>query len=991
MNSSGASFRTGLAAGGAVLALAGASLMASGSDGALLVLASAGGGLAMAAGAVFPRWRIAAGLGAASLILALAVDQLSGRQSLLAVQAAGLVLLAAGGVLGGIVYRGFATQVDRQVADVKALNATLNQKHHAFVAATSDLDGTRPGDTAAITAAIAASVGADLACCYLTSADGRRFVPQPPGVGIERLRPQAVNRPHAGGGPLLAAVGARNPFAAADETPLSELISFLPKDFHLHGLIAVPMQIGDHVGGFMVFGRTSAQFSDDDKRLAATLATRAGEQVASAQLVALTRQESARYSLMNELVKEESGKNVDEVLELVLGRGNEVIRYDAGRALMFRPDNTYVVLDGSTSQPEAIDGPLARVRDGETVVRNLVTEDEGIFSGLQPERLGATVNEALTPIRGKSGIIGALCLGRRGTSGFAQQDVGALDDLGSMAGVAVENSRILQVVSGQASRLDSALDALGEVSAALTTVTQGSRVLEQKTLEAAIRIVDGTAGMLTRTDGDGNQTAIMAVWLGTDPTGTVFQNGQGVVGATMLSGRATVVGDLAWQSELSSPPDLTDVKAAICTPMFEDAQLWGTLSVFDDKKREWTTDDQRALATLANQGVVAVRNAELYEKNERSIWELRNLQEALQAATSTLDLNQVLQQVLAGAAKASSAQIGCLALAEDSGKLVLKSGFGTDHLTAERLALGTGGDICRTVMKSGEPVMEAMSATAHDDSAINPRAVLCVPITLRGKPLGVVFLANYKAGHEFTEDHRNLVTELATQAAVAIDNARLFQDRETVILESLEALANAVDARDPYTAGHSQRVTQYALAIARQMHYAPNDQAAWVRLERGGRLHDIGKIGVPDAVLQKPGKLTDAEFEKMKSHTTVGFNILSGLRMLTDELVIVRSHHERFDGKGYPDRKGGEDIPMFAWIVSAADAIDAMTSDRPYRKGMSLEVAVDQVREGAGTHFHPDVAEAVMDAVAAGTLRIVPQQSMYKDAPTIGAFENPVG
>jgi HD-GYP domain-containing protein (c-di-GMP phosphodiesterase class II) len=286
--------------------------------------------------------------------------------------------------------------------------------------------------------------------------------------------------------------------------------------------------------------------------------------------------------------------------------------------------------------------------------------------------------------------------------------------------------------------------------------------------------------------------------------------------------------------------------------------------------------------------------------------------------------------------------------------------------------------------------MEAMSHKTQDDSALNPRAVLCVPITLRGKPLGVVFLANYKAGHEFTEDHRNLVTELATQAAVAIDNARLFKDREEVILASLEALANAVDARDPYTAGHSERVTQYALVIARQMHYAPNDQAAWVRLERGGRLHDIGKIGVPDAILQKTGKLTDAEFAKMKSHTTVGFNILSGLRMLTDELVIVRSHHERYDGKGYPDRKKGADLPMFAWIVSAADAIDAMTSDRPYRKGMSLEVAIDQVREGAGTHFHPDVAEAVLDAVANGKLTVIAQKSMHPDAPAVGAFENPV-
>src|SRR4029077_12695083 len=152
---------------------------------------------------------------------------------------------------------------------------------------------------------------------------------------------------------------------------------------------------------------------------------------------------------------------------------------------------------------------------------------------------------------------------------------------------------------------------------------------------------------------------------------------------------------------------------------------------------------------------------------------------------------------------------------------------------------------------------------------------------------------------------------------------------------------------------------------------------------------DIGKVGVPDAVIQKTGKLTDAEFEQMKSHTTRGYNILSKLHMLTDQLVIVRPHHERYDGKGYPDRKTGDELPIFAWIVSAADAIDAMTSDRPYRKASSLEMAVEQVRAGAGTHFHPDVAEAVLDAKNNGTLKVIAQENLYKAAPAIGVFENP--
>jgi GAF domain-containing protein len=972
MNSSRAvlGFRIGFAAATALLILVGASLNASGRIGWATGFAGLAGLLALAAGLVYENWRLSAPVGGAAVVFTLLIAQFNPRQGDLLLQLAGLILLGVAGGLGGVAYRRITETIQRQSLE-------LDRKQRAFLAATSDADEAPAGDLAALTANIARQTGADLACTYVESGDHRQFVPQAPGVGLESLHPLALNRQPNGARPLLSSIEKGQTFAGEGVRDLAELFNYLPEDMRVESTLAVPMPIGDRVGGFVVLGRKTGRFSDDDRRVVTTLTLRAGAQLANAHAVALSQKESARYSVMNELVKDSSGKTMAEVLELVLERGKEVIHYDAGRAVVFQPE-------------EVLEEPLTRVRNGETVLRNAVTEEQSTFSGLRLETHAVTVNEALTPIRGKTGVIGALCLGRRGTSSFSQHDVGALDELGSMAGIAVENSRILQVVTGQASRLDTALDALGEVSQALTTVTQGPRVLEEKTLEVAIRVTTGSAGLLTRTGPDGQQAVFLSRGFPEAIEGLEFQNGQGVVGAVMLSLRALALSDIDASPDLASPPDMRayGFQAAICTPMLEDGHLWGTISVFDTNKREWTLDDQRVLSTLGNQGVVAVRNAELYEKNERSIWELRNLQEALQAATSTLDLNLVMQQVLAGAAKASSAQIGCLAL-DEGGQLVLKGGFGTDHATAEKLALGLGGDICRLVMSTGEPVMEAMEQDSSNDSPLNPRAVLCVPITLRGKPLGVVFLANYQVGHAFTPDHRNLVTELSAQAAVAIDNARLFKDREEVILLSLEALARTVDARDPYTRGHSERVTQYALMIARQMNYAPGDQGAWDRMERGGRLHDIGKVGVPDAILSKSGKLTDEEFTKMKSHTTVGFNILSVLKMLTDELVIVRSHHERYDGRGYPDRKKGDQLPIFAWIVSAADAIDAMTSDRPYRKAMSLEVALDQLRQGAGTHFHPDVAEAVLDAAQNGTLKVITQESLFQDAPKIGAFENP--
>src|SRR5437773_3368119 len=606
MSSDRATFalRIALSAATAILILAGATLNVSGRTGQAALLAAVAGLLALLAGALNRVWKAAVPLAVAAVIVSVLTSQFSPWDL------AGLVLLGLGGVAGSLAYRNFTEAMRRQVDDLKRLNVQLEDKHRAFLAATSDADAAaQPGDVAALTAYIARQIGSAFACYFLASPDGKQFVPQPPGIGLERLHPLAVNRVSGGAGPLIASIEGGKEFVGRDESGLLELANYLPDDLRVDSLMAVPMPIGEHIGGFVLLGNKEGGFTEDDRRLARTLTLRAGAQLASAHAVALSRKETARYTLMNELVKEASGKTMQEVLDLVLDKGKQVIRYDAGRVALFQPDGTYVIL-GQSDFPSPIAGPLARVRDGETVLRSLVTADEGLFSGLVPSAEGGTTNEALTPIRGKDGVFGAICLGRNGTAAFSQRDVAALDELGSMAGVAVENSRILQVVTGQRSKLDTALDALGEVSQALTTVTQGSKVLEQKTLETAVRVTTASAGLLTRTSADGSQATIMALGLPSTVDELVVQNGQGIIGAVMLSGRATAVPDLSASPDLQSPPELVHfgLNAAICMPMLEDGRLWGTLSVFDVKKREWTPDDQRVLATLGNQGVVAVRN-----------------------------------------------------------------------------------------------------------------------------------------------------------------------------------------------------------------------------------------------------------------------------------------------------------------------------------------------------------------------------------------------
>ena len=644
-----------------VLVLAGASLNVAGRSGADVLVPAIAGLLAAVAGAAYSELTIAGPTGIGALLVALLSVHFNFTDRSLPFELGGLLLLALGGLTGVTAYRSFNDALARDQDSLADLQSQLEEKHRAFMVATQDSDSAvQPGDAAALTARLAQQLGATFACDYLVSADGRQYMPQPPGVGLGRLHPQAVTRGAPNAGPLLGSIDSGREFLGRDKSGLTELVNYVPDELAVEGLLALPMVIGDRVGGFVLLGNKPGGFTDDDRRLGMTLIRRAGTQLASAHAVALSQRESERYTFMNELVTEASGKTVQQVLTIVLDRVGRVVRFDSGRVALFQPDDTFVFIDGQGAAMP-LEGPMLRVRKGETVIRSHAAAEEGVFSGVAPSTTAHTVNELLAPIGGKDGVLGAICLGRTATTGFSQLDAAALEELGSMAGVAVENSRILATVTGQASKLDTALDALGEISQALTTVTQGAQVLEQKTLETAARVTGATAALLTRTTAEGTQRVIMSMGFPSEINAVEFTNGQGIVGAVMLSQTVTALADTSTSFDLSSPPDLKSfgLRSALCTPMLEDGHLWGTLSVFDAEKRDWTADDQRVLATLGNQGVVAVRNAELYDNNQRSIWELKNLQEALQAATSTLDLNQVLQQVLAGAAKASTAQIGC--------------------------------------------------------------------------------------------------------------------------------------------------------------------------------------------------------------------------------------------------------------------------------------------------------------------------------------------
>jgi len=239
---------------------------------------------------------------------------------------------------------------------------------------------------------------------------------------------------------------------------------------------------------------------------------------------------------------------------------------------------------------------------------------------------------------------------------------------------------------------------------------------------------------------------------------------------------------------------------------------------------------------------------------------------------------------------------------------------------------------------------------------------LCLPIIHKGVPLGLVILGEFRSEQRNPIDHRKvyLSRAMVNLIGAAIEVSRLFDQLLGQSQETVMAMAESVEKKSPWTAGHSRRVTDYALSIARKMGWSGQRLDA---LQVTGLLHDIGKIGVPGTILNKAGRLTEEEYAIIKRHPEDGAQILSKMKTFRPLVPAVRHHHEWFNGRGYPDGLSGKEIPLEARILAVADAFDAMTADRPYRKGLEREQAMQRLVEAAGEQFDPEVVAVFREAM----------------------------
>jgi GAF domain-containing protein len=431
----------------------------------------------------------------------------------------------------------------------------------------------------------------------------------------------------------------------------------------------------------------------------------------------------------------------------------------------------------------------------------------------------------------------------------------------------------------------------------------------------------------------------------------------------------TVVIENALATDLMSKElvDTFGTKAVVIVPVSAREKVIGGIYSDYRTSRPIEERDISFLKGLADGIAIALQNSRLYRESIERLMELSGKIETIKAMAhldreilSTIDRGTILRSAVALVSRIIPCERAAVLLVEgDNYRVISEWGVG-DFL-----------DSVYSVKKShfDAPGMKANSLFIPDltsdgagclyhgaQNAIGIKSSLMVPLVTKGEMIGFLDIGSTFHGR-LAPEHLSTAENIASLITVALENARLYEELQQLLINTITSLASAIDAKSPWTKGHSERVTKYAVEIGKEMGLKEQELE---RLNLSGLLHDVGKIGTYDLLLDKLTELTDEEFELVKKHPRKGAEILGPIKQLSDIIPGVHHHHERYDGKGYPDGLKGEEIPLQARILCVADSFDSMTADRPYRPSPGKEYAISEFKRCSGTQFDPNVVEAFL-------------------------------
>ena len=433
--------------------------------------------------------------------------------------------------------------------------------------------------------------------------------------------------------------------------------------------------------------------------------------------------------------------------------------------------------------------------------------------------------------------------------------------------------------------------------------------------------------------------------------------GEGVTGHVALTGEPFLTGDAANCGiglRIAGTPRIEESLLAV--PLRYGATVVGVIVVSKLGLDQFDSDDLRLLEVLAGHVSVALVNARLYDSQRREAESAKALLELTRELSAVTNLDGVLQQVVRGAARIMESRRCSIWLPTLDGGLVCRAAVGDEAYTSLHGRTLPPDLVARFSTRGAPFVTSAEEAALLRQAACVDAAGVKHAVTFIPLDQGLAALA-VATESEIRSRELELLAGIASQARLAITNAGSFATLERTFLSTVEALANALEAKDSYTSSHARWICDMSIEVGRELGL---DAVHLKRVELGALFHDIGKIGIPASILMKPGPLTTEERSMIERHPELGERILAPIDQLAQVRPIVRACHERYDGLGYPDSLKGEEIPLEARIIFACDAFHAMTTDRPYREALPVEEAFGRLVDAAGTQFDPRVVDVCL-------------------------------
>ena len=774
-------------------------------------------------------------------------------------------------------------------------------------------------------------------------------------------------------------------------------------DHKTKSALYVPMIANNNVIGIVQARSTTlAGFTEADAQILFLAANTASVEIQNARSFDDTRRRAAQLIRINDLGRALAETfNIDEIHERLAHIALDLIPGSAAVTIsLFDSPKQEIrvayaihdgkVLDVSTLSPKAL-SPVGRGTQSEAIHtgKPVIIDDLEMFyrkrkmKVTQPGSLLPGAQSGIyIPMAAHGRIIGALQLRSYQKANYTPADAELLSLVANTAAVSLENTRLYDETRKNAEQL-SKLNIFGRELAAtlnLPSIYDTAHTYIHQFLDCSnfgIYLFDPLQQTIT-------PVFLMVGEQKIDPTSqlpmrydrTQAEESRAKAISTALP---VIVNDLADIAQSRRESNHDDAKSAIDMPMVVDGLAIGLLEIQSTKKDAYSTEGVELLSTIANQIGLSIQNARLFAQIERQVQQLSALRTIDNAISSNTDLNTTLAIILEhvkSELRVDAADILLLKPETISLEYAAGHGFYSDAIQHTSLRLGEG--IAGKTAVERKPVF--INNLAEFDGKFSRASLLAgehfaaygnAPLVSKGQIKGILEIF-HRSPLNIDREWLTFLEMMANEAAISIDNADLFNELQrsnrdlTIAYDAtIEGWAQALELRDAETEGHSRRVTEMTMRLARQMGFEGQDL---IHIRRGSLLHDIGKMGVPDHILRKPGPLNEVEWEIMRQHPGLAYNLLSQIPYLRPALDIPYSHHERWDGNGYPRKLHGAQIPLAARAFAVVDVYDALTTDRPYRKAISAKDAMDYIHQHTNAHFDPKVAQTFLKMMGADFL-----------------------